>query len=72
MQDHLIVNVAGPDKSGKGHVIAAIAHALEQLGCKVSVQAAETHNASKLKKTEDEIKQRLEGVHVVLTEMQTS
>lgn len=67
----IAINVEGPDKSGKGHVISAITHTLEQLGCEVSVQLAETHNASKLAKTTEELSTRLQGVKVVLTEMQT-
>ena len=60
----ITVVVEGPDHSGKGYVIAAITHALQELGCNVVVQGAETHNASKLAKTDDEIKQRLDGQQI--------
>ncbi len=63
--------VEGPDKSGKGHIISAITHALELFGCKVTVQLAETHNASKLAKTNEELATRLQGVVVDIKEMQT-
>lgn len=69
--DKIIVSVTGPDHSGKGHVVAAIAHQLEKLGCEVLVQGAETHNASKLAKTDEALADRLKGVGVVLTEMRT-
>ena len=64
--------VQGPDKSGKGHIIAAIAHALTELGCSVTVQAGETHNAKKLAKNDTEIAERLQGVAVRISEQQTA
>ena len=63
--------VEGPDKAGKGHIIAAIAHALQQLGCVVQVQGAETHNAEKLHKNDEELTSRLKGMTIRITEMQT-
>jgi K+-sensing histidine kinase KdpD len=71
MPDTLRVSIEGPDKSGKGYAMAAIAHYLESLGCEVVVQLGETHNAKKLAKSDPEIAERLKGVKVILTEMQT-
>lgn len=64
--------VQGPDKSGKGHIIAAIAHALSDLGCAITVQGGETHNAAKLAKNDDELKNRLQGLEVRISEQQTA
>lgn len=68
----LTVNVSGPDKSGKGHLIAAIAHMLESFDCEVVVQCSETHNAKKLQKDDTELAERLKSMKVVITETQTS
>ena len=65
------IEITGPTHSGKGYVIAAIAKALEELGCEVVVQAADTHNQPKLAKTPEEIASRLNGQVVRITEMQT-
>lgn len=67
----LMIVVTGPDKSGKGYVIASIAHCLEHLGCEVIVQGAETHNAPKLAKTDEELIARLKGQKIVIIEQQT-
>ena len=48
LKESVMITVSGPDHSGKGHIVAAVAHCLEGMGCQVSIQAAETHNASKL------------------------
>jgi hypothetical protein len=66
------IEVTGPDKSGKGHVIAAITHALQQLGCDVTVQLGETHNAKKLAMADDQLQTKLTGLAVRITEQQTS
>ncbi len=67
----IAINVTGRDKSGKGHIVAAVAHALRTLGADVTVQLGETHNAPKLAKTDEEIAVRLSGVKVAITEQQT-
>lgn len=64
--------VQGPDKSGKGHIIAAISRALTDLGCDITVQGAETHNAPKMTKNEEELKTRLQGLEVRISEQQTA
>jgi thymidylate kinase len=70
--DNLIIQVSGPDKSGKGHAISAIAKALTSLGAEVVVQCAETHNKPKLEKTEEELALRLKSCHITILESQTS
>lgn len=64
--------VQGPDKSGKGHIIAAIAHALSEYGCNIVVQGGETHNAKKLAKNDDELASRLQGLEIRISEQQTA
>ena len=66
------ITVEGPDRAGKGYIIAAISRALAELGCVVSVQGAETHNAKKLSKDDAEITARLKDTPVRIMEMQTS
>ena len=67
----VIINVSGPDKSGKGYYISAITHALESIGVTVLVQGGETHNKDKLTKTDDEIRSKLNGRSVLILEQQT-
>ena len=71
MTNDIIITVSGPAKSGKGHVIAAIAHKLQELNCEVVVQGAETHNAKNLAKSDDDIAVRLTGAGVLVIEQQT-
>ena len=71
MKESVIITVSGPDHSGKGHIVAAVAHCLEAMGCLVSIQAAETHNASKLAKDDAAIANRIRGQRVVLLEQRT-
>jgi hypothetical protein len=71
MLNDLMITVSGPDKSGKGHLIAAIAHALTTIGVEVKVQGGETHNKKKLEKLDVEIAEKLKGKSVVILEQQT-
>lgn len=71
MNNEINIVVTGPDKSGKGYIMASIARHLESIGCVVTVQSAEMHNAPKMVKTNEEISARLKGVPIVVTEMQT-
>lgn len=71
LNESIMITVSGPDHSGKGHIVAAVAHCLESMGCHVSVQAAETHNASKLAKDDAAIADRIKGVRVFLIEQRT-
>ena len=69
--DKILVTVTGHDHTGKGHVAAAIANHLQNLGCSVLVQCAETHLASKLAKPDEQLAERLQGVEIVVSEMRT-
>ncbi len=67
----LTIQINGPDKSGKGYAIAYISRKLKEVGCDVTIQSEETHNASKISKTDDELIARLKDVKIKLIEMQT-
>lgn len=67
----ITITVEGPNKAGKGYVIAAIAAALKGFGCQVRVQGETSHNAEKLTKSAEEIEGRLHGTEVRIMEMQT-
>lgn len=71
LKESVMITVSGPDHSGKGHIVAAVAHCLEGMGCQVSIQAAETHNASKLAKDDAAIAERIKGQRVMLIEQRT-
>lgn len=72
-QATLHVEVSGPDGSGKGMLIAFLAHHLEVAGIPLVVQGATTHNKVKLEKDDAELlaKLQIKGIRVVFTEMQT-
>ena len=72
MNNDINIIVTGPDKSGKGYIMAAIARHLENIGCVVTVQSAEMHNAPKMIKSDEEIAARLKDVSILITEMQTA
>ena len=65
------IQITGPSHSGKGHAIAAVAKELERLGAVVTVQGGDTHNKPKLDKSPEELREKLAGVSVVITELQT-
>ena len=72
MSDKIIITVQVGDHSGKGHVISAIAHKLEELGAIVQVQLGKTHNKEKLEKSDEELAVRLTGIDVLILEQRTA
>lgn len=64
--------IEGPENSGKSHVIALIGKFLKGLGCKVTIQAEETHNAGTLAMTDDELLARLRDTQLIIKEMRTT
>jgi thymidylate kinase len=70
----ITIVVEGPDKAGKGHVMALIAKLLMANGFDVSVIGAETHNAKTLAKTEEALFEKLKtkDMKITITELQTS
>lgn len=64
--------IEGPGKSGKSHAIALIGKYLKSLGCNVTIQSEQTHNASKLAMNDDELLALLRETQIVIKEMQTS
>jgi thymidylate kinase len=71
-ENSILINVSGPDKSGKGHLVALIAHFLEAEGLDIVVQGGESHNAKKMAKPDQELIERLKGMRIVLTEQRTT
>lgn len=68
----ITILIEGPEKSGKSHAITLIGKHLKSLGCNVTIQAEETHNASKLAKEDNELLERLRKTKIVIKEMRTS
>jgi len=64
------ITVTGHEHSGKGNLIAFIAHALEAAGIDATVQLAETHNKSKLEKNDEDIVERLKKAKIFIMEQQ--
>lgn len=67
----ITIVVEGPEKSGKGHVIALIGKHLKSLGIDVTIQGENTHNARKLLLVDDAHLSRLRNTKVVIKEMRT-
>lgn len=65
------ITVEGPDLSGKGHVIALIAHHLRDAGLDVKIQGEYGRNANKLVKVNADLVKRLESVPISIMGMQT-
>jgi hypothetical protein len=65
------IQVTGPEHSGKGYIMVAIAHALRQLGAEVQVQGEATHLVNKTVLTDEAIHTRLDGQIIRLTELKT-
>ncbi len=70
----LRIEVSGPDKGGKGALIAFLAHQLEAAGIAIVVQGATTHNKVKLEKDDVHLLTKLQAknIKVIFTEMQTA
>jgi thymidylate kinase len=64
--------IEGPDHSGKSHAIALIGKHLRSLGCNVTIQSEQTHNAANLAKDEAELLENLRSRQIVIKEMRTS
>lgn len=64
--------IEGPENSGKSHVIALIGKYLKNLGCNVTIQSEETHNAATLAMTEEQLMARLCESPITISEMRTT
>jgi thymidylate kinase len=67
----ITIVVEGPDKAGKSHAIALIAKHLKSIGCDVSVQSEETHNAGTMAMEESQLMERLRKERIVIQELRT-
>ena len=68
----ITIVIEGPEKSGKGHIIALIGKYLKSLGCDVTIQLETTHNAVKLQLEHEDHLKRLLHEKIVIKEMRTS
>jgi thymidylate kinase len=68
----ITIIIEGPEKSGKSHAIALIGKYLKSLGCNVTIQSENTHNASKLAMDDIELAEYLRNTQIIIKEMQTS
>lgn len=68
----ITISIEGPVQSGKSHLIALIGKYLKSLGCNVTIQSEETHNAGTLSMSEDELMKRLQSEQIGIKEMRTS
>lgn len=64
--------IEGQEGSGKSHLVALLAKYLQSLGCHVTIQAQETHNAGTLAMEEIQLLSKLSDSHIVIKEMRTS
>ncbi len=67
----IVIQVSAPEHSGKTSLMALLYHHLCGLGGEVVLQKADPQIEAKLSKSDDELKERLKTVQIVLTEMQT-
>lgn len=68
----ITIIIEGPENSGKSHVIALIGKYMKSLGCNVTIQSEETHNAATLAMTEEQLIARLRESPIMITEMRTT
>jgi hypothetical protein len=68
----ITIIIEGPEKSRKSHAIALIGKHLKSLGCNVTIQSENTHNASKLAMDDIELAECLSTTRIIIKEMQTS
>ena len=68
----ITIIIEGPAQSGKSHLNALIGKYLKSLDCNVTIQSEETHNASTLAMSDDELLKRLQSEQIIIKEMRTS
>jgi thymidylate kinase len=66
------ITVEGPNKSGKGHVIALLAHMFKDHGIDCVVQGEYGCNANKMVKVDEELFTRLKEAKVAIMGQQTA
>jgi len=65
------IEISGPAHSRRGYLMVEIARVLRGFGCEVALQGEGTHLAQKVELTEAELIEKLAGVKVQITELQT-
>ena len=65
------IQVTGPEHSGKGYIMIAIARALRELEVDVTLQGEQTHLEEKAAFDADVWSNKLRGQKVLVTELKT-
>jgi hypothetical protein len=65
------IQVTGPEHSGKGYIMIAVARTLRELGVQVVLQGEETHLEEKAAFSADVWSEKLRGQKVLITELKT-
>jgi hypothetical protein len=65
------IQISGPAHSRRGYLMVEIARVLRGFGCNVILQGEGTHLAQKVELSDAEISEKLAGVEVRITELQT-
>jgi hypothetical protein len=66
------IQVSGPAHSKRGYLMVELARFLRSMDCEVVLQGEDTHLADKTPLADEQIKAKLAGIEVRITELQTS
>ena len=65
------IQISAPEHSGKTTLVALLHYFLKDLGANVKTQKADPQINDKLDCISDDLENRLKGVEILITEMQT-
>jgi len=65
------IEISGPAHSKRGYMMVEIARVLRSFGCDVILQGEGSHLVNKVELSDAEISEKLQGVEVRITELQT-
>lgn len=65
------IEISGKAHTKRGYLMVELTRILRSLGCEVELQGEASHLANKTPLTDDEIKEKLQGMVVRITEIQT-
>jgi len=68
----MILTVSGPEHAGKKHVMSAVYHTLQELGMHVIIVGGEEHLHGKAELDEEGLKNRLDGVEILIMDQRTT
>lgn len=64
------IQVTGKAHSKRGYLMVELTRILRELGCEVQLQGETTHLSDKTPLTDEQIKEKLKGMQVRITELQ--